>query len=66
MNGNCTSKPTWQCRTVGVVHGASISTPTSMIKRMYEHRLSSLSEVLLTYSALSLIWYVWTEYLKPL
>lgn len=40
--------------------------PTSMIKRMYEHRLSSLNEVLLTYSALSLIWYVWTEYLKPL
>lgn len=65
MNGNCTSKPTWQCRTVGV-HGASISTPTSMIKRMYEHCLSSLNEVLLTYSALSLIWYVWTEYLKPL
>lgn len=65
MNGNCTSKPTWHCRTVGV-HGASISTLTSMIKRMYEHRLSSLNEVLLTYSALSLIWYVWTEYLKPL
>lgn len=65
MNGNCTSKPTWQCRTVGVHVGVEILAP-SMIKRMYEHRLSSLSEVLLTYSALSLIWYVWTEYLKPL
>lgn len=64
MDGNCTSRSTWHCRTVGV-HRASISTPTSMIKRMYEYRLSSLNEVLLTYSALSLIWYVWTEYLKP-